>query len=168
MNTSFLAFKGRARKASKIRKNGQIFRPKMLGLLLYLRGAAPSKPIKRGSNGPAYEMRKKKRKKGKGKRESKGKKWSIKSQKKKEKTTTNKQKKNNKKNKKTNKKKQKKKKTKTKKQKTKKQQKNNISFVFKFAILISCLYWIPEVNIQPYHHFDCFLELPTVLRISSY
>ena len=63
-----------AQKASKVykkekKKNGQIFWPKMFGLPLYLRNAAPSTPIKRGSNGQAYEMRekgKKKKKSGKG------------------------------------------------------------------------------------------------------
>ena len=32
----------------------------MFGLPLYLRNAAPLTPVKRGSNGPAYELRKKK------------------------------------------------------------------------------------------------------------
>ena len=41
----------------------------MFGLPMYLRNAAPSTPIKRDSNGPAYEMRKKSRKKREGKRE---------------------------------------------------------------------------------------------------
>ena len=56
LNTSFLACKERARKATEIRKkkNGQIFEPKMFGLPLYLYNAALSTPIKRGSNGPAY------------------------------------------------------------------------------------------------------------------
>ena len=45
-----------------------MFEPKMFGLPLYFRYAAPSTPIKRGSNGPAYEMRNKRRKKRDGKR----------------------------------------------------------------------------------------------------
>ena len=50
----------------------------MFGLPLYLRNAAPSTAIKRGSNGTEYEMRKKKEE-----RETKRrKKWGIKSQKK--------------------------------------------------------------------------------------
>ena len=44
----------------------------MFGLPLYLHNAAPSTPIKRGSNGLAYEMRKKRQKKNGGKREKKG------------------------------------------------------------------------------------------------
>ena len=76
MNMSSLACKGRAQKASKVRKNGLLFGPKMFGLLLYLRNAAPSTPIKRGSNGPALEKRKKRQKKREGKRERKrGKMW---------------------------------------------------------------------------------------------
>ena len=43
----------------------------MFGLPLYLCNAVPSTPIKRGSNGPAYEMRKKRQKKREGKRERK-------------------------------------------------------------------------------------------------
>ena len=38
--SSFLACKGRARKASKVRKNGQIVGPKMFGLPLYFVNAA--------------------------------------------------------------------------------------------------------------------------------
>ena len=68
MNTSSLVCNGRARKASNLRKNGQIFGPKMFGLPLYFRNAAPSTPIKGGSNGPAYEMRKKRQKKREWKR----------------------------------------------------------------------------------------------------
>ena len=60
-----------------------MFGPKMFGLPLYLRYAAPSTPIKRGSNSPAYEMRKKKAKEKGGKREKNEEKWGIK-----EKTTT--------------------------------------------------------------------------------
>ena len=49
----------------------------MFGLPLYLRNAAPSTAIKRGSNGTEYEMRKKREE-----RETKRrKKWGIKSQK---------------------------------------------------------------------------------------
>ena len=43
----------------------------MFGLPLYLRNAATSTPIKRGSYGPAYEMHKKRQKKREGKREKK-------------------------------------------------------------------------------------------------
>ena len=70
MNTGSLACKGRAQKASKVRKKGQIFGPKMFGLPLF-RNAAPSTPSKCGSNGPAYEMRKKRQKKREGKKEGK-------------------------------------------------------------------------------------------------
>ena len=63
MNTISLACKGRARKASEVRKTGQTYELKMFGLPLYLRNAAPSTPIKGGSNGSAYEMRKKRQKK---------------------------------------------------------------------------------------------------------
>ena len=45
-------------------KNGQIFERNMFSLSLYLRNAATSTPIKRCSNGPAYEMCKKRWKKG--------------------------------------------------------------------------------------------------------
>ena len=62
MNTSSLACRERARKASE-EKDGQIFEPKMFG------NAIPLTPIKRGSNSPAYEMRKHKQKKREGKRE---------------------------------------------------------------------------------------------------
>ena len=53
MNNSSLACKGRARKASEVRDNGKIFGPKMFGLPLYLRNAAPSTPIKRGKKWPS-------------------------------------------------------------------------------------------------------------------
>ena len=43
----------------------------MFGLPLYLHNAAPSTPIKHGSNGLAYEMHKKRRKKKEGKTERK-------------------------------------------------------------------------------------------------
>ena len=43
---------------------GQISGPKMFDLLLYLHNAAPSTPIKCGSNGSAYDMRKNEREKG--------------------------------------------------------------------------------------------------------
>ena len=43
----------------------------MFYLPLYLRNAAPSTSIKRGSNSPAYEMRKKRQKKREGKEERK-------------------------------------------------------------------------------------------------
>ena len=69
MNNSSIACKGRTQKASKVRKNGQIFGPKMFGFTLYLRNAAPSTPIKRGSNGPVYEMGKKDKRKGRKERE---------------------------------------------------------------------------------------------------
>ena len=49
----------------------KFFEPKMYGLPLYLRNAAPTTPIKRGSNGPTYEMCKKRQKKGEVKRERK-------------------------------------------------------------------------------------------------
>ena len=63
MNNCSQARKRRVRKASKVRKNSKIFGPKLFGLPLYLHNAALSKPIKRGSNGPADEMRKKRQKK---------------------------------------------------------------------------------------------------------
>ena len=63
MNNSSLACKESARKVSKVRKNGQIDGQKIFGLALYLRNAAPSTPIKHGSNDPAREMRKKRQKK---------------------------------------------------------------------------------------------------------
>ena len=69
MNTSSLAGKERSQKASEVRKNGQIFQPKMFGLPLYLCNAVPSTPIKCGSTGPEYKMRKKRQKKREGKRE---------------------------------------------------------------------------------------------------
>ena len=69
MNRISLACKRRAQKPSEIRKNGQNFEPKMFGLPLYFRNAAPLTPIKRGTNDPAYEMRKKRQKKMEGKRE---------------------------------------------------------------------------------------------------
>ena len=69
MNTTSLACQERTRKASEVRKkNGQIFEPKMFGLQLYHRNAAPSTSIKRGSNGPAYQMRKIRQKKMEGER----------------------------------------------------------------------------------------------------
>ena len=43
----------------------------MFGLPLYLCNAVPSTPIMRRSNGPAYEMHKKRQKKREGKRERK-------------------------------------------------------------------------------------------------
>ena len=67
-NTSSLACNRSVQKASKVRKNGQIFGPKMFVLPLYLHNAAPSTPIKCGSKGPAYKMRKKKQKKRERKR----------------------------------------------------------------------------------------------------
>ena len=72
MNTSSLTCKGRVQKASKVRKAGQILGPKMFGLPLYLHNAALSTPIKLGSNGPAYEIRKKGKRKT-GEREKGGK-----------------------------------------------------------------------------------------------
>ena len=72
INTSSLTGKERAPKASEVtKKNRQIFEQKMFGLPLYLCNAVPSTPIKRGSNGPAYEMRKKRQKKRERKRERK-------------------------------------------------------------------------------------------------
>ena len=47
INTSSLAGTERARKASEVRKNGQIFETKIFGLPLYLCNAVPSTPIKR-------------------------------------------------------------------------------------------------------------------------
>ena len=64
MNTSSLACKRKARNASKVRKHGQIFGRKMFSLPLYLRNAAPSTPIKCGSN--AQEKAKEKGGKEKG------------------------------------------------------------------------------------------------------
>ena len=87
MNNSSLACKGRAQMASKVRKKWSHFRTKNVDLPLYLRNAAPSTPIKGGSNGPAYEMRKKKANETRGKKEKKEEKWGIKSQKKKKKTS---------------------------------------------------------------------------------
>ena len=74
-------------KASKVRKNGQMFGPKMFVLILFLRNAARSTPIKHGSNSPAYKMRKKRQKK-KEEREKKEEKWGIKLQKNKTKKKT--------------------------------------------------------------------------------
>ena len=85
MNTSSAACKEKGAKGFQSKKNGQMFGPKMFGLPLYLRNAAPSTPIKRGSNGPAYEMRKKRQNKRKGKKARKEEKCEIRSQKKKKK-----------------------------------------------------------------------------------
>ena len=60
--------KGPERLPKLEKKNGQIFEPKMFGLQLYHRNAAPSTSIKRGSNGPAYQMRKIRQKKMEGER----------------------------------------------------------------------------------------------------
>ena len=65
----------------------------MFGLPLYLRNAAPSIPIKRGSNGPAYEMHKKRQKKREGKKEKKEEKMRDQIAKKKKKKKKNKNKK---------------------------------------------------------------------------
>ena len=100
----------RRKKASKVRKkNAQIFEPKMFGLPLYLRNAALSTPVKRGSNGSSYEMRDKRRKKREGKRERR-KKSGIKSKNEKTKQKKQQQKSNYKKTKQQKKKKKKKKK----------------------------------------------------------
>ena len=74
INTSSLAGRERARKVSEVRKtkNGQIFETIMIGLPLFLCNAVPSTPIKRGSNGGAYEMRKKMQKKKGGEEREKG------------------------------------------------------------------------------------------------
>ena len=79
INTSSLADKERAHKASEVRKNGQIFEPNMFGLPLYFCNAVPSTPIKRGPDDPAYDMHKKRQKKREGKRERKEGKCGIKS-----------------------------------------------------------------------------------------
>ena len=71
MNTSSQPCRERAQKAYEARKNDRFFEPKMFGLPMYLRNAAPSIPIKHGSNGPACEMRKERQKKTEGKRERK-------------------------------------------------------------------------------------------------
>ena len=70
IKTSSLAGTKRARKASAIRKNGQIFEPKCLVYrCTFVTQDFPSTPIKRGSNGPEYEMRRKRQKKRERKRE---------------------------------------------------------------------------------------------------
>ena len=128
----------------------------MFGLPSYLRNAAPSTPIKCSSNGPAYEMHKKsKRKRGVGEEREKGGKNAASNRKK---TTT------------------------------KKHlhahtfshchprarifreykilavldcEEQHIYFRFQVSFFfISCLCWIPEVNIQPYPHFGCIFQNP--------
>ena len=159
MNASSLTCKGMARKALKVRKNGQIFGQKMFGLPLYLRNAAPSKLIKRGSNSPAYELRNKRRKKKEGRKKIQEEKWGIKSK-------TNKKKHTH----------------------TKHLHAHTFShrdpcamtfrerkilamldceeyhIYFRFLVLklfsISFLCWIPEVYIQPYPHFGCIFQNP--------
>ena len=157
MNTSSLAGPERTQKASKVRKKWSNFRSKMFGLPLYPCNAVLSTPIKHGSYGLAYEMHKKRQNKREGKRERKEEKCGIRSQKNPPKNpkkhfhahtfshsdpcamTFRECKKN--------------------------WQclivKNNIPTLFSSALcLISCLCWIPEVNVQPYPHFGCIFQNP--------
>ena len=69
MNTISVAYKESPQKGSEVRKNGQNFEPKRFGLPSYFRDVAPLTPIKCGSNCPAYEMRKKGKRKGRKERE---------------------------------------------------------------------------------------------------
>ena len=72
INTSSLAGKERAQKASEVTKNGLIFEAKCLVYRCTFRcNAVPSTLIKRASNGPAYKMHKRRQKKRERKRERK-------------------------------------------------------------------------------------------------
>ena len=152
-NASILACKGRVRKASKVRKNGQIFGPKMFGLPLYLRMQCHQHQSSAAQMAQHTKCARKAKRKGRERKRERRKKCRIKSQKKNQKTfpcaylfppwplrhdlswvqhfgsawlwrTT---------------------------------------YLFSFSsklCLISCLCWIPEVIIQPYPHFGSIFQNP--------